>query len=81
MSRGDDDRTMAQQRVPGENGPSVDVGAQRPADATPPEICRSVVETNDDCGRYIAYADGPDGVRNAWLSVDLDVVVARELWR
>ncbi|MFB6087280.1 MAG: hypothetical protein ABEJ85_02070 [Haloarculaceae archaeon] len=72
---------MAQKRVPGENGPSVDVSAPLPADATPPDVCKSVVETNNDARRYIAYCEGPDGVRNEWLSVDLGVVVARELWR
>lgn len=73
---------MAQQRVPGENGPSVDVGAPRPAEARPPTVCKSVVETDSDgAGRYIAYVEGPDGGREAWFSVDLDVVVARELWR
>ncbi|MFB6087788.1 MAG: hypothetical protein ABEJ85_04645 [Haloarculaceae archaeon] len=70
--------------VPGERGPSVDVGVPRPADAAPADVCPSVVEPRSDgTDRYIIYPAEVDGssVSECWLSVDLEVVVARELWR
>lgn len=75
---------MSQHRVPGETGPPVAVGQPLPPEAVPDDVLPSLVEERSDgTERYIAYsavADG-DSVEDYWLSVDLEVVVSRELWR
>jgi len=75
---------MPQKRVPGESGARVAVGAKRPPDAVPPDVCASVAKPKAEADRqYIVYDKGydRDDIDGRWFSVDLDTVVARELWR
>jgi hypothetical protein len=75
---------MTEHCTPGETDTVVAVGQELGPDSAPDEILPSIVkERADGSERYIAYSavvDG-DGVEDYWLSVDLDVVVARELHR
>jgi hypothetical protein len=75
---------MPEHRAPGETGPPVAVGQELPLEAAPDDVLPSVVRSHsDDVQRYIAYSSAADGdeVEEYWLSIDLDAVVSRELWR
>lgn len=75
---------MHRERVPGEEDPPATDGAVRPAHSAPTGVYPSVTEPRaDGSSRYIVYTAGIEGrrVADCWLSVDLDVVVARENWR
>jgi hypothetical protein len=75
---------MTEHRVPGEHETAIAVGQELGPDAVSDAVLPAVVkERTDGSERYIAYSaavDG-DGVENYWISVNLDVVVSRELWR
>jgi hypothetical protein len=76
--------SMSEHRAPGESEAVVAVGQELGPDVAPDEVLRATVkERADDSQRYIAYSSAMDGnrVENCWLSVDLDVVVPRELLR
>jgi len=75
---------MTEHRVPGENETDVAVGQELGPDASSDAVLPAIVkERADGSERYIAYSAvvDSDGVEDYWFSVDLDVVVARELWR
>ena len=60
------------------------VGPPPPRTVEPDDVLPAVVRTRtDECRRYICYSDAMDSDRVATtrLSVDIDVVVERELWR
>ncbi|MFB6150176.1 MAG: hypothetical protein ABEJ40_00065 [Haloarculaceae archaeon] len=75
---------MPQDHVPGESGPPVAVGQELGPGSAPDDVLPSVVEERaDGSERYIAYSAvvTSDRIEDYWLSVDLDAVVSRELWR
>lgn len=75
---------MSEHRVPGESEAVVAVGQELGPKVAPDEVLRATVkERADDSQRYIAYSSTMDGtdVGDCWISVDLDVVVPRELQR
>jgi len=60
------------------------VGPPPPRTDEPDDVLPAVVRTRtDDSRRYICYSDATDSdtVASTRLSVDIDVVVERELWR
>lgn len=75
---------MPEQRVPGETDSPVAVGQELHPDVAPDEVLQAIVRPrSDDSRRYIAYSTVADAetVERRWVSVDLDAVVSRELWR
>lgn len=75
---------MTEHKAPGETESVVAVGQELGPDAASDEVLPAIVkERADGSERYIAYSAVVDseGVEDYWVSVDLDVVVARELWR
>jgi hypothetical protein len=75
---------MPEHRAPGETESPVTVGQERTPAVAPDDVLPSIVRSrSDDTQRYIAYSSVADGdeVEHYWLSVDLDAVVSRELWR
>jgi len=75
---------MTEYRVPGEHGSPVAFGQELGPGAAPDDVFPSTItERADGSPRYVAYSavvDG-DGVEDYWISIDLDAVVPRELYR
>ena len=75
---------MPEHRAPGEAGAPVAVGQELNPAVVPDDVLPSIVRArSEDNLRYIAYSAEADGdeVEDYWLSVDLETVVSRELWR
>lgn len=75
---------MPEHRVPGETESPVAVGQELNSDVAPDEVLQAIVRPrSDDSRRYIAYSTVADAetVERRWISIDLDAVVPRELWR
>jgi hypothetical protein len=75
---------MSSHPVPGAEGPPVVVAQPRGRDDAPEDVLPALVEERaSGVERYIAYSAVAEGesVEDYWLSVDLSVVVSRELWR
>jgi hypothetical protein len=70
--------------APGETDSPVAVGQELSSDAVPEDVLSSLVRTRSDGERrYVAYSPvaTAEEVEDYWLSVDLEAVVSRELWR
>lgn len=75
---------MTEHRVPGDHESVVAVGQTLTPDSAPDDVLPAIVkERADGSERYIAYSAvvDSDGIEDYWLSVDLDAVVSRELYR